>query len=219
MLIAEELLLVASAPDGTSRGKGTELECATGGALLIELVLGEYAELDGKVIRARDGVGAPADPILAEALAATTTTPRRPKVLVRRLSKGTRQRLLSSLVAAGVLADVQYRWLGLFTRHRYPVTAPDAREEVLGRLRAAVVDGQSPSPRTAALASMIGAAGLEKRVFPDADRRVVRRRLRELADGDWAAKAVRDAIAAIHAATVGAAVAASSAATSGGATG
>jgi hypothetical protein len=155
-------------------------------------------------------------PRLSDARDVVAARPRRPKALVSRLRKGTRHRLLDDLVSSGVLSDERYRWLGFIPRHRYLVVDTEARDEVLGRLRAAVLDGQRPSPRTAALASMISAAKLERRVFPDADRRQVRRRLREITGGDWAAKAVRDAVDAIHAGTVGAAVAATSAATSGG---
>lgn len=191
------------------------MECALEGALLVELVLDEHAELGGKVIRARPS-STPTAPRLVEARDIVAARPRRPKALVSRLRRAMRGRLLADLVSSGVLADQPYRWLGLITRHRYPVADADARDEVLGRLRAAVLQGQRPSPRTAALASMISAAKLERRVFADADRREVKRRLREIAEGDWAAKAVRDAIAAVHAAPTAAAVAASSAATSGG---
>ena len=213
MLIAEELLLVASAPDGTGLGRSMELDCALGGALLIELVLDGHAELDGKVIRAR--AAPPAQRRLVEARDIVAARARRPKALVTRLRRGVRQRLLADLVGSGVLADEPYRWLGLIPLHRYPVIDARSRDEVLDRLRAAVLDGQRPSQRTAALAGMISAAKLEKRVFPDGNRREVRRRLREIAEGDWAAKAVRDAIAAIHAATTAAAVAATSATYSG----
>jgi len=37
LLIAEELLLVAYREDGTAHGKGSELDLALGGALLVEL--------------------------------------------------------------------------------------------------------------------------------------------------------------------------------------
>ncbi len=52
LLIAEELLLLAYSPDGTAHGKGTELDCALGGSLLVELVLAGHAELVGSKVQA-----------------------------------------------------------------------------------------------------------------------------------------------------------------------
>ncbi len=216
LLIAEELLLVTVGPNGKGPARGTEVDCALGGALLVELVLDGQVELDGKVVRRSQTPVPPSAPMLREAADGIAGRPRRPKAVVSRLRKGARRRVLAGLVSSGALADERYRWLGLITRRRYPVADAHTRDEVMGRLREAVLDGQPPSPRTAALASMVSAGKLERRVFPDADRRQVRRRLREIAEGEWAAKAVRDAIAAIHSATVAAAVAASSSATTSG---
>lgn len=216
LLIAEELLLLTVGPKDTGPARGTELDCALGGALLVELVLDGYVDLDGKVIRV-SSAPPPTDPRLAEARDRVAAKPRRAKTLVKTLRRGIRRRLLGDLVRNGVLADEPHRWLGIIPRHRYPVADSGARDEALAPLRSAVLDGQQPSQRTAALASMIGAAKLERRVFPDADRRQVRRRLQEISQGDWAAKAVRDAITAIHAATAAAAsAAANSASYSGG---
>jgi hypothetical protein len=99
-------------------------------------------------------------------------------------------------------------------------TAPEPAEPVLAegivaRLRASVVDGVPPDHRTAALAGLVHAARLGRQVFPDADLRAVNRRLAEIADGDWAADAVRKAIRAAQAATSAAVAAASTSATSG----
>jgi hypothetical protein len=214
LLIAEELLLVAYREDGTAHGKGSELDIALGGALLVELALAGNVELTDKDVIAAGQLPVPTEPELAAALTAIATKPRRPKSWVQRLAKGARRRLLDDLVARGVLAEEEYRRLGVFAARRYPATDPAAREEIEGRLRAAVVDGELPDERTAALASMIAAAGLERRVFPDDDRKLVKRRLKEIADGDAVAEAVRRTIRAAHAATMAAVTAASTAAAS-----
>lgn len=208
-LIAEELLLLAYTPDGTVHGGAAELDCALGGALLVELVLGGHAELDEQWIMARGGADPPSHPRLAEALNQVASTRRRPQAWVTRLSKGIRRRLLADLVSDGVLADEPYRWLGLVTRHRFPERVPGPRRDAVSRLGAAVLDGHRPDPRTAALAGMVAAAKLERRIFPEADRREVRRRLREIADEPWAADAVRKAIQQVHAATAAASMVAS----------
>ncbi|WP_037066294.1 GOLPH3/VPS74 family protein [Pseudonocardia acaciae] len=213
-LIAEQLLLLAYRPDGTAHGKGTELDMALGGALLTELALDGYLEVEEKEIAAAGGGSTPGNPVLAGALEEIAVKPRRPKACVSRLSKGARRRLLAGLVESGVLTEESRRVLGVFPGKRFPVADPGPREQALGRLRAAVVDGAEPDQRTAALAGLIQAAGLGRRVFPDDDQRAVKARLKELAEGDWAAEAVRKAIRAAHAATVAAISAANAAAAS-----
>jgi hypothetical protein len=215
LLLAEELLLVAYQPDGTARGQATELDCGLGGAVLVELVLGGHAEIVSGRLSARPG-HPPVHPVLADAYGQVAAKSRKPRAWVTRFAKGTRRRLLSDLVATEVLRDESYKSLGLFTRHRFPVTNPRVRDEILDRLRAVVLDGAAPDPRTAGLAGMVWAAKLERRVFPDADRRTVQERLRRINDDQWAAEAVRRAIDAVRAATVAAVLAASTAATAGG---
>jgi Golgi phosphoprotein 3 (GPP34) len=207
-LIAEQLLLLAYRPDGTARGKGMELDMALGGALLTELALGGYVEVDDARVTAHGGRSCPEHPALAAALAEIEATPRRAKACVAKLAKGARRRLLAALVERGVLRAEARRVLGVFPGRRFPVADPKPREEALARLRASVVDGAEPDERTAALAGLIQAAGLARRVFPDDDQRAVKARLREIAEGDWAAEAVRKAVRAARAATAAASSAA-----------
>jgi hypothetical protein len=221
LLIGEELVLLALRPDGSLAGQDLHLKHALGGALLTELVLDGHAALEGNVVVAVEGHPRPTHPVLAQALdAVATRRQHRPKAWVSRLARTARRDLLAGLVEAGILTEERHRILGILPRLRHPMadTAdPAARDEPLGRLRAAVLDGAVPRPRTAALAGMVSAAGLDRAVFPDADRRAVRRRLKEIAEGDWATKAVRQAIAAVQAATIAAVTAANTAASSSGA--
>jgi hypothetical protein len=215
LLIAEEFLLVAHRADGSSLCSRTTLQATLGGALLVELVLGGNATLDREEVVAMGTAPTPAEPALAEALAQVAAKPRRPKACVQRLSKGAPDRVRAGLIARGVLVESRARFLGVVPIKRYQAAEPALGEAVLARLRASVIDGATPDERTAALASLVHAARLGRQVFPDADRRAVNRRLTEIADGDWAADAVRKAIRAAQAATSAAVAAASSSATSG----
>lgn len=220
LLIAQELLLVAYREDGTAWGRGTELDLALGGALLVELALAGNVELVGSQVMAAGRQPAPAHPELAGALTDVAAKPRRPKSWVQRLARGARRRLLRDLVEHQVLTEERYRLLGVLPARRYPALDPAPKLEIERRLRAALVEGQQPDQRTAALASMLSAARLERRVLPDEDHKLVRQRLREVAESDWLgpySEAVRKAVRAAHAATAAAASAASaSAASSGG---
>jgi Golgi phosphoprotein 3 GPP34 len=200
-LIAEQLLLLAYRPDGTARGKGTELDMGLGGALLTELAMDGYVEVGDKQVRANRGRPRPEHPALAAALAEVEAKARRPEACVLKVSKGARLALLAALVERGVLTREPRRVFGVFPGWRFPVADPAPRAEVLGRLRDAVIEGAEPDQRTAALAGLVQAAGLARRVFPDDDQRAVKARLKEIAEGDWAAGAVRKAIRAARAAS------------------
>ena len=75
--------------------------------------------------------------------------------------------------------------------------------------------GVTPTERTAALVAVLSALDLAHKVVDreGAPAREVKKRAKEIAEGDWAAKAVRDSIAAAQAA-VTAAMVATTAATS-----
>ncbi|GAA5170150.1 hypothetical protein GCM10023321_66830 [Pseudonocardia eucalypti] len=215
-LIAEELLLLVYRLDGTAYGKTMELDKALGGALLIELALDGRVDLVDKRLRpAAETAQRPAHPELDQALALVEAKPRLPKQLVDKLSVGVRRRLSLGLVEAGVLTDESSRVLGIFPWRRYPVADPAPREDALRRLRAVVIEGAEPDPRTAALATLILAAGFTKRIFPGEDQRAVKARLRELAKGDWAAEAVRKAVQAAQGAMMAAAAGAAAAGAAG----
>ena len=74
--------------------------------------------------------------------------------------------------------------------------------DVRRRLGDALLRGVSPEERTAALIAVLSAMDLAHKVVdPDGlPRRQVKARAKEIADGDWAAKAVKDAITAAQAA-------------------
>lgn len=200
-LIAEQLLLLAYRPDGTARGKGTELDMGLGGALLAELAVDGHVEVGEKEVRVNRGRSRPEHPVLAAALAEIEVKALRPRACVLKLARGARREVLAALVGRGVLTEESRRVFGVFPGRRFPVADPAPREEALGRLRAAVIEGAEPDQRTAALAGLVQAAGLARRVFPDDDQRAVKARLKEIAEGDRAAEAVRRAIRAARAAT------------------
>jgi hypothetical protein len=58
------------------------------------------------------------------------------------------------------------------------------------------------------LCSLLASAGLDRRLFPDLPRRELRRRLDEIAQGNWASAAVRQAVRDVQAATAAAVTAA-----------
>ena len=216
MLIAEDLLLLVLDDESGKLTNTTYLDTGIGGTLLVELALGGHVEVvkgTGLWARAKvhaTGATPPADPVLAEALQIVAAKERAAQDLVTRLGKGRRGPLLDRMVAAGTVRREEDRMMGLFPRHRWPLVDTGYEADLRRRLGDALVRGVDPEPRLAGLVAVLSAMGLAHKVV---DReglpaRRVKQRAKQVAEGDWAAKAVKDAIAATQAA-VAAVVAAS----------
>jgi hypothetical protein len=109
---------------------------------------------------------------------------RLPLDLVTRLGKKRRDVLLDRLRQRGVRAEQeQHRVLGLVPRSRWPTVGATHEDVVGGRAE----------PRTAALVAVLSALDLAHKVIDlkGLSKREVRKRAKQVADGDWTAKAVR----------------------------
>ena len=216
--LARELLLLGLDDAGRVAGRNPGFDFALAGAVLLDLALAEKIDVvDKRVVpldRERTG-----DAVLDEAVGGIVLSRRRrrAKDWIPRLARGVRKRLLAQLVRQGAARIETVHVLRIFPSVRYPVTAPDLVAELRRRVDAAVRGGGQPDPRTAALCSLLAPAGLDRRLFPDLPRRELRRRLDEIAQGNWASAAVRAAVRDVQAAMAAtvAAAAASTAATGG----
>ena len=224
-LIAEDLLLLLLDDESGKLTNATYLDTGIGGALLVELALGghvEVVEKDGMWARAKvhpTGGSRPADPVLDEAMVVVSEKDRTAQDLVGRLGRKRRDPLLERLEADGILRRAHGKIMGLFPSTRWPAADSSHEREVRRKLGDALVRGVDPEPRIAALVAVLAAMDLAHKLVDGEGRpgRQVKARAKEIADGDWAAKAVKDAISAAQAAMTGAIVAAtaSAAATSG----
>ena len=77
----------------------------------------------------------------------------------------------------------------------HPTLDPAPEQEVRTRLRSALVDRLTPAERTVALIALLDATGILPKVFAREDKKALRARAEELSDGDWAAAAVKAAVA------------------------
>ena len=214
-LIAEDLLLLLL-DDERGTVTSSHADVALGGALLLELALAEAVHVrertsiwSGAKVAVTPGARV-ADPVLAEALARVAERERSASDLVNRLGRGARSALTARLADRGILRREDGRVLGLFPRTRWPEADGTHEDEVRRRLTAVLVQGLDPDPRTGALVALLSAvdkapSAVELAGVPARD---VRRRAKQVAEGAWAAKAVRDAIAAATAATTAAITAA-----------
>lgn len=197
MTIAEEILLLAfGEDDGRQLLSAIQLDPAVAGALLAELALRGRVTLRDKKVHVTD-----ASPVGDEELDAVlariagSAREHKPAGWVQRVqSAKLRTRLLTRLVAAGVLAEERGRVLGVFPTRRWPEIDGSVEARVRERVAAALA-GTAPDPRTAVLIAVMHAAKLDRKAFPGADRQ----RLKQLAEGSWEGEAVARTIAAINA--------------------
>jgi hypothetical protein len=207
LTLAEEFLLLAYNDGGKPMLDGQKLSAALAGTVLAELTMAGSLTLNGPRLAAT-GIPAP-DPRLAEL--AAVADGRKPKDAVsniagfsawRNRTTDLRDALLEDLVEAGALQVSHGKVLGLFPTTAWKPGDPAIETAVLSRIGSAILDGGTPDARTAALISILHAVDLLPRLFPDADRRAVRRRGKEIADSDWGAEAVRKAVQEIQAVMV-----------------
>ncbi|MCR6033420.1 GPP34 family phosphoprotein [Nocardioides sp. zg-579] len=207
-LIAEDLLLLLLDDAKGTLAASSYLPTALGGALLVELALAGAVEVEEKrgfwqtaKVRAT-ATTPPQDPLLAAALATVAEKERSAQDLVGRLGKGVKDDLLASLERRGMVQARRDKVLGLFPRTTWPAVDSTHEDAVRRALTAALVSGAEPDDRTRALVALLDALGRAHRTVEHQGMSAgeVRRRAKALADGDWAAKAVKDAIAASTAA-------------------
>jgi hypothetical protein len=216
MLLAEDLLLLLTADDtGRLAAGATEADVALAGALLVELTLMERVDVAGPGERVREGrlivrdAAPTGDDVLDEALATVGRKEgKKPQDVVAALRKGTRARLYGRLVERGLLRAERGRILGLFPTSRWPALDAGHEAAVRGRLATALRQGGTTDARTAALIALLLALRVvHKTVDPDSvglSTRGMTGSATRIAEGDWAARAVRSAIDSLNAALIAA---------------
>jgi Golgi phosphoprotein 3 (GPP34) len=221
-LIAEDLLLLML-DDASGKLTGTSYpQPALGGALLVELALAGAVEIEEKSgfwksAKVRPAPGAaPQDEVLRAGYDLVAEKERSAQDLVDRLGKGLKERLADRLVGRGVLDRQEDKVVGLFPRTRWPSADATHEDQVRRALTAVLVSGAEPDQRTGALVAILSAIDKAHKVVDHQgmSSRDVRKRAKQIGEGAWAAKAVRDAIsasvAAIGAVAAGAAIGTSS---------
>lgn len=189
--LGEDLLLVAIDPaNGVLRCRG-HLQFGLMGAELVMLADSGHIVIEGDRITVTRSSGS-GDAELDSALAALAAARKPPRVRgwVGRPRRRIASVYLDRLIASGAIGAQQGK-----LRPRWPVLdqakATAARSSVDA---VALGTGQVDKTQTA-LAALAEAIGLARLLYPGADGRAARQRLRELAKAHWAADPVRRAVA------------------------
>lgn len=221
VLIAEDLLLLVTDDEsGRLTAPATNVDYALAGATLVELTLLNRVTVSDKGRIVVQDPAPTADAVLDAALATVGKyAGKRPSAVIRPLSKKLRPKLYERLVGGGQLSRERYSVLGIFPSSRWPTQDASHENEVRRAVTQALVQGSTPDDRTAAVIALVHALRIEHKVVDrreyDVSTHQLRKRAGEIAEGDWAAAAVRAAINEMIAA-VTVAVAAGGAASAGG---
>jgi len=220
MLLAEDLLLlVTDDASGRLSVPAAQVDAGLGGANLVELTMRNKVDLAGEqdpgkqgriIVRDSSTAG---DAILDAALEIVVAHQgNKPSSVIGPLSKNLRQALYERLVSSGVVRAERGRILGVFPIHRWPAQDASHEAEVRRLMTQALVQQAAPDTRTAALIALVHALRCEDKIVDPQQyglsKRDLRARAEEIAEGNWASKAVRKAIEEMTAAVIAATTAA-----------
>lgn len=218
-LIVDDLMLLLLSDEGKIAGAST-LHYALGGAVLAELALQGAVVLQEAQSRWRSAkvitqnVPMPTDPLLAQAFTTLSQKQDAVQTALGRIGPKLREQVLERLVERGyVTAETRRRLLIKTTKYPEVDGAHEAR--LRATLLPVLTGAAVPDERSAALIALVKASGQLQAVFPfpKGERKAVNQRAKEIAEGNWGAKGVSDAIQQLQAAiTASAAVTASTAA-------
>lgn len=187
------------------------LDNALAGAQLIQLALaGRVAIRDGRVMVMDPSPTGDRVQDAALGEIARRGKPKKAENLIPKLVKGLRRGLMDQLVSRGILIARERRVLGLVRVTRYPAQDYRVQRQLRERLRAVILRTAAPDERTAALAAVIQAAGLESLILSRQERKEAEPRMRELAAGEALGPGISKAVASVNAAAIAAITAATS---------
>jgi hypothetical protein len=209
MLIAEDLLLLVL-DDEKGTLASSWVQQALGGAILTELVLtGSVQVMPRSGLTPAKAMAVPGhrpdEPILAAAYDSLAAKPLAAKNAVTNLGKGLHEALAARLCDRNILKRRDEKILGIFPRTTWPAADSTHENAVRGQLVAVLIQGAAPDARTGPLIALLSSIDLAHKVVDtrSVGAGAVKKRAKEIARGDWAAKGVRLAgVEAIVAATM-----------------
>lgn len=180
------------------------LDNAVAGAVLLELAnLGrvtpaeedDNSKDDRLIVRDSSSTG---DSVLDNGLSRLEIKPIKGKRAVELLVKGTRDAVLDRLVERGLVRREESKVLGMFPRKSWPVTDTEHENEVRDRLNAVLLRGEDPDAHVGGLVALLNAVGAIHKVV-EGNKKELKARAKEVAEGEWAGAAVKQAITKVQA--------------------
>ncbi|MFC0106243.1 GOLPH3/VPS74 family protein [Kibdelosporangium aridum] len=216
MLTAHDLLLlVLDDETGRITPGVSEPDKAMAGAVLVDLAARGLVDVTDKGRLVMLSAEPPTEPVLRRGLAVVEEFDgRKPEAALGRLAKGLREQLAGELVDGGILRREEHKVMGLFRTNRLLANNNSYESEMRSRLSLVLSGERQPDARTGPLIALLHAMDAVTKVLVVGDKKTAKRRAKEIAQGDWAATAVRKAVQAMQAAVIASVVVASTAASS-----
>jgi hypothetical protein len=196
-LLVEDTLLLLFQPDSGSIAGENVLFYVLGGAVLADLALAGRAEARQRPLSTRveaTGEGPLPDPLLDPAWSYLSKKPRGVQTALAAIGPELRSSVLDRLVARGDLARAQGKTLGIFPSTKLALGS-GRRAALMERVRGALVDGETPDPRTGASIALLSASGTLPQFHPEIPwSGDVYTRGKELERADWGAAAASSAV-------------------------
>jgi hypothetical protein len=207
------LLLALRNDDGTIPA-GTSHHFALGGGLVAELLL--MGDVASETEKKRDWIvpkheRRTGDALLDECLDLIRASKKKRSAAhwVSKFSglKNLKHRVAAELCKKGILRAEEDKVLVVFNRKVYPEVDGGPEKQLVERIRRAVMsETQAVDPRTVVLVALGRHAGLLKPIFTRAELKERKARIEQIANGEVVGKAVKEAVAAMHAAVMCAAI-------------
>jgi hypothetical protein len=216
LTLSEEVVLIALDDESGAGKMRLGLDWAVAGATVIDLALARRIDVDDSdkiAVLNPEPLGIAHLDVELEKIVRGGSM-KVGKVL-RLTHKSAQNGAISALVERGVLKQETKRLFGVIPVGRYPEAEGNAEAEVRGRLSAALLNGDEPDERTAALVSVLQAGKLGGKAFPDVDRKQMKARMTEISEGRAVSPSVRKAVLRTQRAII-AIIAMAAAASSGG---
>lgn len=125
---------------------------------------------------------------------------------MRRKERSVRDLALHHLEGIGIVTTRKAQQFGAPRAPRVKVVDKARRESVLSAVREALVGADAPDPHIAALAVLLRSVDADRKLFKDLDRKLLRRRVAAIVEGDWMRETLSEAVENAAAAATAAAL-------------
>jgi len=207
-LLAEDLLLLALHDEkGKKESSVHSLVYGLSGSLIAELALLKKIKLDDSMIEMIDHTPT-GNELLDTALQIINKKEKEKKLKecladVRKGIDNLQKLLTARLVEKGILYIREEKFLGIFTRKRYPTRSPGIEMDLRDLIRKVLLHGEEPDERTLLLISISKACKILPVIFINKnDREIAEKRAEELTRREGIAISIKKIINEITAAIV-----------------
>jgi hypothetical protein len=218
--LPEKLMLLALNDEKGSIifSASTALPYGLAGSIILELLFQNKLTLNNKKIEILDESPIE-DPLLNKAISLIKESNRERDVkhwvhrLERKL-KGLKTTIIERLIAKEILRKEKNKFLWVIPVRHYPMSNVAPEQEIRTRIHQIILQNDTPTQQDIALLSLIKGCGLFNEVFKKEDRKIAKKRIKEIVEKERIGEAVSAVVTEITAAVTTAIIAASVASSS-----